>query len=639
MALKCITFTIIMCNIRCIEGKHSVSSLLDSVLSQLDPSVSTRYGVRQDLCPNGVDPQRNSDGNIKWCRLDAECRLNYECVPIVGLNHFGNPVKYCCPTKYSYCSRQPKIQDLINCAKPAITLYYFDTNRLKCRPYVVTGCDDVESTADEVQNRFGTIKDCRAKCETTACEIGETPLYLDDDFAKPFLCETRDACPHGYICRYDKLFRRQVCCGKTSFDPCPGYRTYIVPFTGRPRECDPLNREKDECPSDYLCTSTPQNALSYCCAHIPGVCPVGQRPCIHPLTANTIKCNPHSYDAACPSGYVCSPTIVGSSWGFCCSQTLVANCPRNTKPYINIATNMPQKCTVGVTTCNHGYVCQNSEPNAAMGFCCTPPHSAEIVVRPMSRLQTTTSRLTTPRLTTVASFVVQKSKSKSESAEEKKSSSENVDKSQEIETTSRASLEFSKEDKSTFEEAKVVSTLEQEVNSVTTTVKPTRTTTHTTTHRPKTVRNKNHKEDLKCPEDFNPMKYPKTGQIMHCTRSRKKDCPAPSKCLKARDDQFKRTLCCLHQDDQVNEDVSSNSESNEASKFKIIPDLNLGQSEDPTCPTIILSRSCRPGSVDDCEDNFFCQFNKQYKEYLCCSYLKNAGPNILYGPPSFVPFN
>ncbi|CAD5234827.1 unnamed protein product [Bursaphelenchus xylophilus] len=594
-------------------------------INQLNPSVSTRYGVRQELCPNGVDPQRNPDGNIKWCRLDAECRLNYECVPIVGLNHFGNPVKYCCPTKYSYCSRKPKTNNLMNCAKPAITLYYFDTTRLRCRPYTVTGCDELESTVDEVQNRFGTIKDCRSKCETTACEVGETPLYLDDDFEKPYLCESRDQCPHGYLCRYDKLFRRQVCCGKTTFDPCPGYRTYIVPFTGRPRECDPMNREKDECPSDYLCTSTPQNILSYCCGRIEGICPSGQRPCIHPLTASTIKCNPHSYDAACPSGYACSPTIVGSSWGFCCSQALVANCPRNTRPYINIATNMPQKCTVGVTVCNHGYVCQNSEPNSANGFCCTPPNSAEFVARPMSRLQTTT--------TAKIIAIDNKGRSKSESVEDKKISSESREKSEQIETTSKASLEFSKEDKSTFEETKVITQQTQKPTKI----ERTTTTFSKSTHRPKTVRTKSHKEELKCPEDFNPMKYPKTGLIMHCTRSRKSDCPAPSKCLKGWNDPLNRTLCCLHQDDQISEDASSSSDSNENGRtFKIVANLNLGHSE--ACPTIILGRSCRAGSVDDCEDNFFCQFNKQFREFLCCSYLKNAGNNILYGPPSFSPF-
>lgn len=97
------------------------------------------------------------------------------------------------------------------------------------------------------------------------------------------------------------------------------------------------------------------------------------------MTGNAIKCNPHSYDAACPMGFVCQPAVIGASFGFCCSQAIVCkllielsnfkslfivNCPKNTKPFINVATNLPQKCTVGVTTCSHGYQCLNSEPNS-----------------------------------------------------------------------------------------------------------------------------------------------------------------------------------------------------------------------------------------------------------------------------------
>ena len=94
------------------------------------------------------------------------------------------------------------------------------------------------------------------------------------------------------------------------------------------------------------------------------MCPSSQKPYIHPLTGNAIKCNPHSYDAACPSGFICQPNVIGALMGFCCSRAIVSNCPRNTKPFINVATNLPMKCTVGVTTCTHGYQCLNSEPNS-----------------------------------------------------------------------------------------------------------------------------------------------------------------------------------------------------------------------------------------------------------------------------------
>lgn len=103
-----------------------------------------------------------------WCKLDAECRSNYECIPIVGLLHFGNPVKYCCPTKSAYCTRKPHIPlDMSHCTKTLITLYYFDINKRKCLPYTITSCSKEETTVDEVQNRFASLKDCRARCEST----------------------------------------------------------------------------------------------------------------------------------------------------------------------------------------------------------------------------------------------------------------------------------------------------------------------------------------------------------------------------------------------------------------------------------------------------------------------------------------
>lgn len=144
-----------------------------------------------ELCPSGVDPQRGPDGNIKWCRLDAECRESYQCVAIVGLYHFGTAVKYCCPTKCecplprdlhpsdSYCSKKPRLTDMSSCATPPVTRFYFDTWRLKCRPFVVAACSEADRGVDEVQNRFGTLKDCRAKCETTGekCETSACLCY------------------------------------------------------------------------------------------------------------------------------------------------------------------------------------------------------------------------------------------------------------------------------------------------------------------------------------------------------------------------------------------------------------------------------------------------------------------------------
>lgn len=76
---------------------------------------------------------------------------------------------------------------------------------------------------DEVGNRFGSLKDCRARCESTgtfrntfpclffaACDVGESPLYLDEDLNQPYICESTEHCPHGYTCRLDRLFQRLV---------------------------------------------------------------------------------------------------------------------------------------------------------------------------------------------------------------------------------------------------------------------------------------------------------------------------------------------------------------------------------------------------------------------------------------------
>lgn len=143
------------------------------------------------------------------------------------------------------------------------------------------------------------------------------------------------------------------------------------------------------------------------------MCPISQKPYIHPLTGNAIKCNIHSYAASsCPEGYVCQATVVGASFGFCCSQSVVTNCPAHTKPFINVrvfsnsiiikyfqvATNLPQKCTVGVTTCSHGYQCLNSELNSRIGYCCSQPSSIEFAfqtIKPNIRYTTTQSSVST----------------------------------------------------------------------------------------------------------------------------------------------------------------------------------------------------------------------------------------------------
>ncbi|KAI6191182.1 hypothetical protein M3Y97_00200100 [Aphelenchoides bicaudatus] len=521
------------------------------------------------MCPTGVEPQRNADGNIMWCRHDAECRNNYECIPIVGLMHFGNVVKYCCPTKSSYCTKKPHLPlDLSACTKPAITLYYFDVKRRKCRPYMVASCNKIDTMVDEVENRFGSLKDCRARCESTACDVGESPLYLDEELTQPYLCESSEHCPHAYVCRLDRLFHRQVCCGKTQFDPCPNHRTFIIPFTGTPKTCN-LNGQKDQCPNDYVCMSSSENLFAYCCANIRGVCPISQKPYIHPLTGNAIKCNIHSYAASsCPEGY-----------------SVVTNCPAHTKPFINVATNLPQKCTVGVTTCSHGYQCLNSELNSRIGYCCSQPSSIEFAfqtIKPNIRYTTTQSSVSTSL----------------ETAEEVVESKGSEDRSERSLTTRLQSPIKTTE---TIIKKKIL----QAINI------------------------------LNCPEDFEPMTYPSTQLILHCTRGHGNDCPAPSKCLKAVDDVLERALCCIHRDDKLLLKANSGgSHELSSTKIKIVDDnVQLGESTDPSCPTIILQRSCVPGSVRMCkEENFFCQYNKQFEEYLCCSQFRSFNHHLMYSP-------
>ncbi|KAI6243679.1 hypothetical protein M3Y99_00030500 [Aphelenchoides fujianensis] len=558
---------------------------------------ATRYGVQQEMCPSGIEPQRSPDGNIN--------RDHYECVPIVGLVHFGNPVKYCCPSRSSFCTRKPApTLDLATCTKPAITLYFFDTARRKCRPYTVAGCGDKSAMVDELV--------------TWARRL----LYLDNDLDQPFLCESSEQCPHAYTCRLDRLFRRQVCCGKSQFDPCPNYRTFVSPFTGGPKTCNPKNKKGDECPTGFLCTTTPTNLFSYCCANIKGVCPSGQKPFIHPLTAKTMKCDPHSYDASCPRGFNCQPMVVGSSVGVLLFEFTLpmrktnwnsANCPKNTKPFISVATGLPEKCTVGVTTCSHGFQCMNTEVNARVGFCCSPPSSIEFVppIAPRPRITTTTWA---PRSVSYET-IEQPEESASRGSEDRSERSLSTTTSP---TTPSpiASLEFSKENKSgtgTSIKKKIL----QVINTLT------------------------------CPEDFEAMAYPGTSLILHCTRGHhRNDCPGP---VQAIDDVLERALCCIHVDDKPEvEQPASVSGSQEVGGFQdrgrrrvgrifglVFPfhpfALMVAACSDAACPTFILSRSCTPGSVHMCrEESFFCQFNRQFNQYLCCSLYRKAGHKLLY---------
>ncbi|KAI1721775.1 lustrin, cysteine-rich repeated domain-containing protein [Ditylenchus destructor] len=377
---------------------------------------STRYGLKLDICPNGARPEFTSFGNVKWCQGNMDCSLSYECVAIIGLNHFGTQIRYCCPTRTTICTLKPTFvlnNGGRNCRGRVIerTVYYFDINKLKCFENHVAEChEDSTSPTTNIlivdnnnnENQFASIAECRTKCETTACQLGESMLLINRNLDNVVMCQISDDCPNGYICRQDKLFQRGVCCGYTSFEPCPlGLRSFIVPFTGRPKTCfrSPL---RDDCPADFACSQNDIDQLNYCCTWERGICPGGTHPYIHPMTDRTIKCNPQNYDAACPHGYVCSARVMGSYWGFCCSVAVVyANCPEQSTPLLNHISNQPRKCSDD-SICGVDYMCYKSDQHKFdIGFCCSRPSSLNSRLLPTSQIHKTTTAPTMPTETVI----------------------------------------------------------------------------------------------------------------------------------------------------------------------------------------------------------------------------------------------
>ncbi|KAL3078091.1 hypothetical protein niasHT_036974 [Heterodera trifolii] len=331
---------------------------LVSFLRGMGENYEANIRILEDHCPNGGEPEvSEQDGRIKLCQLDAECKPTFKCENIVGLTHFGKQMRFCCPTKISVCTLKPKLATDVSsfpagCHRPPLrTFYYFDVDRQKCAKGRMA---QYEGFGD---NRFATELECRTKCETTACEFGESILLHNDSFDSPFLCSSDDDCPVGYNCRQDHIFRRSACCGFLNF----GRSADSIPGAKSCKESD----VRDECPADFVCT---QNAISkahFCCTVEKGVCPHGHQAYIHPLTDGTIKCNLRNFDptTSCPPGYVCLEAVFGSIWGFCCAQTmtgtfyafqicrfnlpfhsLLASCPEGSHPQINLITNQPQRC-------------------------------------------------------------------------------------------------------------------------------------------------------------------------------------------------------------------------------------------------------------------------------------------------------
>lgn len=163
------------------------------------------------------------------------------------------------------CTEKPKLELVVpGQCRPLKIFYYFDVDQLSCVKSKMAQCEDFG------KNRFASMLECRTKCETTACELGESILLHNGSFDQPFLCQSDEDCPVGYNCRQDRIFRRSVCCGFLDFgsshiltifanlqfyytEPCPlGFHSFTVPFSGRPKTCVSSDT-RDECPTDYVC--------------------------------------------------------------------------------------------------------------------------------------------------------------------------------------------------------------------------------------------------------------------------------------------------------------------------------------------------------------------------------------------------
>ncbi|KAE9550073.1 hypothetical protein FO519_006722 [Halicephalobus sp. NKZ332] len=565
-----------------------------------------RYGLNEEICPDGSSPQKSRDEHIIWCQSDEECKYSFKCTAITGLKHFGTQINYCCATKSSICSLPPQ-PGYGDCGKSPKLMYYFDSTALQCFSFKVIECQGIN------ENRFGSIEECRNRCESTACEAGESPLFEDDDIDRPKLCHKNKVCPKGYKCRYDRVFRRHICCGYKSQGSCAaGLRPFMIPFAGRPQPCRE-NFIKDECPNDFVCSANSFTGMRYCCSLEGGVCPAGQSPYIHPLTERTIKCNPIAYAGGdCPAGYSCSASVTGSQWGFCCSDAVTASCPQSTTPYLDNVSNQPQKCTIGVSVCSSGYSCQNTDPLAIVGFCCS-------LGKP--------SALNPGRGRSLYTLEIEeKNRPLGEKALRRPLDLFNIEQWR----PELRLVDIQKE----IDKAEEIQILKK--------------------HSKKPPVFYNRKAQLllsrpKCPPPMSPLLYMETSLPLSCKIGSEPGCPAPSQCIRAHEDPLHRSLCCVQADAEDIDEMLGifpkyTSTSAPTSTTTTVPTEvvdgevedpeNSGEivnnrpvkvltSSDPFCPAVIESRTCLPGSTDICvEDSFFCQFNIQFQKFMCCSLEK-----------------
>uniref|UniRef100_A0A1I7Z5A6 BPTI/Kunitz inhibitor domain-containing protein n=1 Tax=Steinernema glaseri TaxID=37863 RepID=A0A1I7Z5A6_9BILA len=504
---------------------------------------------RYEVCPNNGDPQKTREGNVVWCKKDSDCQLDYACIPIDGLTHFGVQINYCCPNRIAVCSLPPQ-PGYGECGRKPLRMFYFDVTSLQCKPFTVVECQGLNG------NRFPSKAECKRRCEATACRKGESPLHLSSDLSHPVLCGESGLCPSPYKCRFDKLFRRHVCCGYKREGACPnGFRSYMNVLTGRPTRCRP-NSVRDDCPSDFVCHTPDMSDVSYCCSKEKGVCPEGRSPYLHPLTDRSMKCHTEaSLRSQCPFGYSCSASVPGSHWGFCCLDVVDGRCPQGTTPQLDATSNTVQ-CTMDENTCSPGYSCQNSTARLSNGICCSnrpSTSSVELSVVDKSPTPVVGSMLisTTPKAPAFRPAIrlvhIQKRIDKSEAKR------------------------FGR-------------------------------------GRPRPQL----RSFLGCPQDREPVILANSTHPQHCLPGVINKCPRNADCLRAPRDPLGRFVCCYQKEDDEDDIFKA--------KIQLSLRPSTISTKDPFCPTVLDGATCSPSRLDECAlDGFFCQFNIELQAFACCT--------------------
>ncbi|CAJ0582961.1 unnamed protein product, partial [Mesorhabditis spiculigera] len=553
--------------------------------------------------------------HVIWCTVDTECSNGRKCQS-TGQMHFGTPVGFCCLTKADRCSL-PLNPGYGDCFKPSVQRFYFDSVELRCKPFMFVDC------VGGNENRFDSAHECQRFCENTACNDGEVVQIVKGDVK---VCDmNQNECPNGYHCAYDGLYRRHVCCGHPRRETCPaGYLAYLEPGTLSVKPCQP-SAVADGCPADFFCIT--QSTVGYCCTPERDICPLGQKRYLHPVSGSTLKCDPLLYPSTCPSKHHCIATITGARWGACCDETVTATCPESTKPYIDAVSSRPVICTVGVTLCADGFVCQSAYPGDLIGFCCTfSPKTTQLILSELRTHQMSKNLSIAeepPKNSTESEISNPLAVSHHESISDFYSNNhENRVQNSHIETPIRRIIDIQKEVDAAAESIGFYNTMPPVFSSTT----------------PKSTF-----KYLECPGDSSPVFYPGTQLLMECSAAKNKefDCPEKAECVLALNDLFGRSVCCQPSEASTEEiflvtpkplrilypesDETDFGSRIDTERFIYTvtlraPEVPIERTVDPFCPRIVKDRKCSPGAHDACpEYKFYCQYNIQHRDFRCCS--------------------